>query len=215
MKPAEFTGKDFEGHHFNLWDPHDWPPSRYGNWRTTKGRDGRYFVPEYLSGSDYSGSLVERSNVDAWREQFADGENTWWCTVHGGHGTIAIVVDGEGLTDEAKEFLCALSDYPLADEERHSEMEMEAQGAAWDDWARRDFVRALEKRFDVEDLDLAADNDQLFELFRETGDRIGEYWVNEQGDSMYINVDRIASKVSPAAFLTLTKAARQAMADNN
>lgn len=43
---------------------------------------GRYIVPAYLSGSDYSGSLVERSNHKVWSEQFAAGNDVWWFDPH-------------------------------------------------------------------------------------------------------------------------------------
>lgn len=188
-------------------DPQDWPVSRYGRWEVRK--DGRYEVPELLSGSDYSGSLVTRSNHDVWRETFADGEDKWWTSVIGGYCTYAIVIDMEAITDEAREFLDALDGYPLADEDHHSRMEMDAQSEAWESWGRNDFIRALEKRFNVEDLDIGADSQALFELFHDTADRIGEYWENQQGSDMYISVDRIVKAVTPEAFLTVTRKAKE------
>lgn len=189
-------------------DSQDWPVSRYGRWEVRP--DGRYEVPDLLSGSDYSGCLVQRSNHDVWRETFADGEDQWWCSVIGGYCTYAIVIDMEAITDDAREFLDALEGYCIADDDHHSNMEMEAQSEAWESWTRRDFIQALEKRFDAEDLDVAADKIALFELFYETSDRIGEYWVNEQGSDMYINVDKIVKAVTPEAFLTVTRKAKEA-----
>ena len=122
---------------------------RYGSWRQNK--NGRYLVPAALSGSDYSGSLVEKSNYRKWMTLYKDGQDEWWTHAPGGHGTYAVVIDmkavpGDISTDVA-EFLAALNDYPLADEELHSEMEMEAQEEAWKNWAERDFAKDLQKKF--------------------------------------------------------------------
>ena len=180
----------------NLYDGDELADIRYGRWRDAK--DGRYLVPAYLSGSDYSGSLVERANHRAWSEKFASGEDTWWTNAPGGHGTFAVVIDMDGVpeedAEEVAEFIGGLEDYPLADEDLHSEMEMEAQSEAWDNWARSDFKRALEKKFNVE-LD-EVDDEKVFELFQEKADESNTYWENEQGDSMYINLDRIIKKIS-------------------
>ena len=177
----------------------------YGHWDHDK--NGRYLVPQYCSGSDYSGQLVEVSNAQAFSETFSDGNGKWWTEVSGGYGTFAIVIDLEGipdsdeedspddLRDQVVEWLHALSLYPLADEDLHSHLEVEAQDEAWKDWAQKDFARAIAKRLSLEDED-TLDADLLSTVFYETSDKIGEYWINEQGDSMWIRVDKIAAKVS-------------------
>ena len=175
---------------------------RYGSWHQAK--NGRYLVPQYLSGSDYSGTLVERSNAQKWGEEFSDGEDEWWARLIGGHGTFAIIIDMKGVPEdkeeEVAEFLNALSNYPLADEDLHSHMEMEAQDEAWKDWGRKDFRKEIEKVYSV-DLDEAEAelgeevvNRKLDELFYKASDKANEYWVNEQGDSMYIDLERVVAK---------------------
>lgn len=165
---------------------------RYGAWE--QAPDGEYIVPDYLSGSDYSGSLVERSNRDVWRETFAEGEDQWWCEVLGGHGTFAIVVRIADMPDDAREFLDALEDYPLADEDAHSRLEMEAQDEAWENWARHEFETEIEQKFDGE-FSSEMDREALFELFRKACDESNTYWENESGDSMYIDMDRVVTAV--------------------
>lgn len=49
-----------------------------------------------------------------------------------------------------------MDDYPILDESVWSEIETEEQNAAYENWARADFIKAIEKRFGVE-LDIAAD----------------------------------------------------------
>lgn len=211
---------------FDLWDSDDWAHLGYGRWR--EARAGKYEAPDHLSGSDYSGNLVERSNRDAWRDMYADGEGDWWREVHGGHGTFAIVVEVGRVPEDAQETLDGLHDYPLIDEEAHSALEAEAQSEAWDRWAAKDFAEALLKRFapddepDVEDEEPTArvrwyaalgltppeaddtepldaddlDADVLADVFRRTAEAMGQYWSNEEGDSMWIDVERIADAVT-------------------
>lgn len=176
------------------WRYRQWPEIHYGDF--TVANDGEYEIPDHLSGSDYSGSLVERSNRDVWSKTFADGYGVWWTEAHGGHGTFAIVVRIADMPDEAREFIDALESYPLADDGHHSNLEMEAQDEAWENWARDEFRSALEKKLDV--CSILDTGDQLFELFREACDRSNTYWVNESGDSMYIDVERIVASVTDA-----------------
>ena len=184
-----------------LWDD-DLTKLRYGSWRQDKG--GGYLVPAFLSGSDYSGSLVEKSNHRSFRELFSDGEDEWWTDAIGGHGTYSIVIAlkkvPEDREEEVAEFLNRLSNHPLADEDLHSEMEMEAQGEAWDNWAQKDFRKEIEKAYGV-DLDEAEEKlgGEVFELrlsdlFREAGDKAGVYWVNQSGGDMHIDIKRIVAK---------------------
>ena len=76
---------------------------RYGGW--VEDSTGTCIVPGYLSGSDYSGSLVERSNYEAFQEQFASGADIWWVSVSGGHGTYGIVIDVTLVPAEVEEDL--------------------------------------------------------------------------------------------------------------
>lgn len=178
--------------------PHEWPNIRYGAWDDDK--DGHYIVPNYLSGSDYSGGLVERSNYEVFEETFAEGHDVWWTHTPGGHGTFGVIIDcskvPESVEKELTEFLNALEQYPCIDDEHHSRMEMEAQDDAWDNWARRDFISLLEKKFDVELSDDKEDNAEWGEVFENACNAANVYWANEQGDSMWIDLKRVVEKVN-------------------
>lgn len=166
---------------------------RYGNWYDRLQSKGSVLLPAALTGSDYSGSLVERSNHKVWSETFAAGEGVWWADVCGGHSTFAIAIEiaavpADALT-EVVEFLDGLHDYPIADDDVHSALEMEAQGEAWVSWGRREFVSELEKTHNVDLSDVADDKiDALFETALETAN---EYWSNQQGSDCYINIGRV------------------------
>ena len=176
---------------------------RYGQWDSRRG--GKYLVPSLLSTSDYTGGgLVPAANIRKWQEDFKDGDDVWWKTVTGGHGTNAVLISldevPEDVEDEVADFLNGLQEYPLADEDLHSDLEMKAQTEAWENHVQKEFTRALEKKFSS-DLD-DADNDKIFELFNEACEASSTYWENEQGDSMSIDVDRIVKKVTKADMTT-------------
>lgn len=179
---------------------------RYGSWDLDPS--GLCVVPRLLSGSDYSGSLVERSNHDAWARDFADGDGKWWAHAVGSHGTYAIVIRAWAVPEDQEEavteFLAGLQDYPLADEGLHSGLEIEAQNEAWDRWARTDFRRALEKAHGA-DLD-HVDGERLWDLFGRASERSGRYWENQSGPDMWIDVDKVAAEVTAEEVAELAKA---------
>jgi hypothetical protein len=157
---------------------------------------GPWFEPHYLLSGDYTGGgLVYEANRRAWEEQFASGADVWWTNTSYGYGGRGIIVNAEQAPIAAYRFLCALEDYPCASDETLSELELEASSEAWESWARADFMRALEKRFDCEFGELPKEEPEA--LFRDTAERIGEYWVNEQGSDMWIDVDKVAAAVDP------------------
>ena len=114
-----------------------------------------------------------------------------------------------------------LEDYPLVSEETHSELELEAQGEAWESWAESDFSRAVESMFgadlDFPELVFVPDSEpkaqgrlfetgerpkpenledavrELFETARETAN---EYWIDETGGNAWIDLDRVCVAVT-------------------
>lgn len=159
---------------------------------------GPYFAPHCLGGSDYSGSLVEVSNHRVFCATFKAGQGVWWSDLHGGYSTFGVLVDParipSDIVTEVAEWLAALDSHCVADEDDLSELEIEAQGEAWESWARWDFIKALESTYDC-DLD-AVSADAVFELFRTAEDAANVYWENQSGSEMYIDVDRIANEVT-------------------
>ena len=94
----------------------------YGDFKTaTWDAENLYFYVPFASGSDYSGSTVERSNYLVFRESHTD---EWVHDVYGGMGTYAVAVGVDGLLacdDDTFDMICEeiekLADYPLLDEE--------------------------------------------------------------------------------------------------
>ena len=107
--------------------------------------------------SDYSGSTVERSNCEVLLEGSSDTGNLrpFLRETYGGHGTRGIVIPLVFLTDrkysgewipEFHSALRALADYPLLDDEAHSQLEWECVDEAIDNYGLWDIGRDAEDR---------------------------------------------------------------------
>jgi len=174
-----------------------------------------YFYVPVASGSDYSGSTVERSNYLWFKETFGDEE--WVCDVYGGHSTYAVAVGLTGLltcADDTFDAVCealeGLDNYPLFDEEAHSALEMEESDSAWDSWVADDFKRAVEKKFDgCADFDWDAGPD-LRTFFEEKREEANEYWFNEgYGHDMYVRIDEVVKGIELADLAAYTPLLRR------
>jgi hypothetical protein len=189
----------------------------YGRWRELKRGEiapRMWILSEHMGYSDYSGNLIDKANMKAiltlmpsWATQ---GEH--YIEVVGGHGTRALLIAVECLASETVlEAMQGLDDYPLIDEGEHSNMESEAEWEQWCGTYRRDFERSLCASFlSLADEALACraitqyeymlmyvvyDNDipevaldAMFEACMQEGTI---NWSNENGDSMYIDVDEL------------------------
>jgi len=161
-----------------------------------------YFYVPYASGSDYSGSTVEKANAKCIEDSY--GEHDWVHPVYGGHGTYAVAIGVTGLLgcdedtfDELCETLEGLDDYPLIDEDAHSALEMESADEAWDSWVADDFVRALEKEFSGEaDFDFPTGS-ALRAFFEEKRENANTYWECEgYGPDMYVRIEDVVKVVT-------------------
>lgn len=114
--------------------------------------------------------------------------------VTGSHGAETIyLLEGEPATEE---LLGALEEYPLLDDEVHSEVEMEWEDAAWNDWVCQELVAALDDEELKEWAEGGANADDPYSLFRCACHRAMEecnvYFTFEHA-SAYVDVGRIAS----------------------
>ena len=159
-----------------------------------------YFFLPYASGSDYSGSTVEKANYKEFLESYGEEGFVW--EAHGGFDTYAVVLGLTGLLECADDTFNAvldiiegLEDYPLINDEALSNVEMEGADEAWDCWVAGDFRRALEKKFDCAEFEWPSDSD-LRTFFEKKAEEANEYWFNEgYGPDMYIRVDEIVEGI--------------------
>lgn len=185
----------------------------YGWLRPEKSLDEsiEVIVPEGLSYSDHSGSLAQKSNSRKWKELFSDLEDETWTSVAGHHGTSAIVLLSSAITPEMREVWYALADYPLIDDEDYSALQDETQDETWGNSTESEFKRAIHKKLEDEDetlLDAYSEKQirSLFEFMRMTAN---EEWSNQEGDTLYIDVERIVKRMSERNI----RAALAALAD--
>jgi len=159
-----------------------------------------YFFLPYATGSDYSGSTVEKANHKEFLE--SHGEEAFVWDARGGFNTYAVVLGLTGLLECADDTFDAvmgvierLKDYPLIDDEALSALEMEGADEAWDRWAAADFRHAVERKFEGVDFEWPADTD-LRPFFERMAEKANEYWFNEgYGPDMYIRLDKIVEKI--------------------
>jgi hypothetical protein len=183
------------------------------SFRARQNKDGRLLIPHGFEGD----SLVAKSNCHSFAKEYPSGEHKWWNHLVGSFGGGGLIIDMKAVPDnvseDVAEFLNALNDYPVADDTLHSEMESEAQDEAWSNWARRDFISELSSSFGDDDLNEAVhavypncedlrealdeqgDHD-LGEFFREAAEKANEYWSEQSGGDMWIDIDRIVKKIS-------------------
>lgn len=165
---------------------------------------------EYLSVGDYAGAaLIGAANIEAWKADFKQWEEEWWQMTFGSHGYRAILVRLEdGTPDEIKEALQKLHDgCILLDEDKLAELEMAVIDAAWPD-TKKDLIqeikRAVRLFMDDEELDdsleekiESLDDETLHELI----DRSKVQWLNESGETMWLDTRKVAQHFDVLSFL--------------
>lgn len=107
--------------------------------------------------------------------------------LYGSHGSRTLWVRGD--VPEFKEVLDALSDYPLIDEEIHSQVEVEWEESAWERWVRADLLATLDD--DAQEAAEGLDDGILFQAYRDALEACNEYPTHEHAGT-YVDVARIA-----------------------
>lgn len=159
-----------------------------------------YLDDDFSWPGNYAPPSIYRSNARVFRDEHraaleagADGDGP------------GLSLDVRYVTDDMLEALQSLESYPLLSEDDHSELELELQNEAWDDWAARDWAEAVSKALQqyapadadpywaeerLEDVSA----DKLRELFYACADSSNTYWQEEQGDQ-WIDLDRVAAAI--------------------
>lgn len=151
-----------------------------------------WYVPEYFSGSDYSGSLINRSNHDIVLD--LNIPNVY--EIHGIHCSYGLAIRGDVDNEELISILKGLEDYAIVDEMFHSEIEEDAKYEAWSNWVEKEFIKLLTVKFENE-----YDEEELIEKLEKSENLYGFYndhcveWINEYQD-MWSNVERTVKKIS-------------------
>lgn len=96
----------------------------------------------FTTWGDYVGSTVERSNHRSILDGFADQV----IDLAGDYSSSMLVIPLDGtIPTELANVIVALYDYPLVNEDDHSQLEFELGEEAWDDYGRSDLRRNVVK----------------------------------------------------------------------
>lgn len=161
-----------------------------------------YYCAKHFGYSDYSGSIHNKSNHELFIKEFGDSDGVK--NVHGGYGysDIFIRLDVLNSNEEIQECLNALEDYPVIDESHLSEIEEEAKQESWENYTRKDFLRALKKEFNY---DFDKLNDAfIYRLFWKLEEYTNTYWIFEYTDA-YFPLDDLFEKLTREEFLNVFK----------
>lgn len=206
---VRYTGERYvtrpypEGSYWEPQDPHDLSSLPYGDLHEVNAAEkvlptDMVEIP-YSSGSDYSGSLVEKSNHRVLLERYGDLPGVWG--VHGGLGTYAIVVSITQKDHQLWEDVRSLTSYPLLDEDDESRLECEEMDSNWESWVRQDFESEIRQEYHV-DLAECADSD-VRALFESTEP---EWYDEGMGSGMYVDVSRAVKAIDRDQALALSGA---------
>lgn len=149
----------------------------------------------YTAYGDYVGyAAVGAANYRALKEDF--GEHKDIAFISGDFGFQAVIYNTETKDEEILNILKNIVDYPLIDEDLHSEVTMEWENEAWDCWARSDFKSELRKLFpDLEEVIDDISDDDIWTIFHAACEEANEYWECEISGA-WIDIKRVAKKVT-------------------
>lgn len=159
-----------------------------------------FYLPNYCSGSDYSGGSVEASNYRLIVADYGDIV----CDMSGDFGSFGVAVRVDRLFDyrdprcsELRELFEHLADYPVIDEEDMCRLEMELADSDWDCWAKSDFERELRNKFGVDDWewDESASESDIRQFFEDWREAANCYWENESAIGMHVDIARIVAEI--------------------
>lgn len=171
--------------------------------------------PDLLGGSDYSGDILQKSNYEAFFEQFSGIDGVY--SVYGGHGTFAIALTEEALAnEEIRDCLAGLEDYSAIDDTLLYAMEEDAYLESWSNYGASDFRGKLKNDFlanhfltRCSDYLDSLDDDTLREFF-ESLIESNCYYHSETQNSVYIYLDEAVNSCTVAKLAQFIKAQRKA-----
>ena len=167
-----------------------------------------YYV---LLGRHRDSDTLARSNFDCALEMLG-GESETVVVMAANHWAVGWVESllihesDQEHVDQGNEIRKSLDDYPVINEDHWCALEMDEQIESWNDWARSDYESALVKHFEdtapavSEALDWdGIDDDKILIIFEDARERANEYWT-EEGNSFYIDIDRIVPETNLQAL---------------
>lgn len=166
------------------------------------------WLSDHCLSGDYCGASHTLSNCKVLLEEFCGSPQ---CReVYGSYGSSSVVVDPRYLTEELLESLQSLENYPVLDENHCSNLEVELQGQAWENWGQRDFQSSLESRLSslygdemAESITESLNDEALYSLFESLREEANEYWESQSSPEQWIDMERITERTSAPLLLSL------------
>ena len=153
---------------------------------------GDYVIHQLLSYGDYSNAcMVERSNVESFLDDYPSDDNPHMWEIFGSYGSHAILFKREWVesNDEIQEIFDFLNDYPLYNEDHYNNLTWESYLEMWDDYGYDDFIREIERKFDLsfEDTEIleSISKDNMLQIY-ETMLSSGEFYYDEMSSGVTI-----------------------------
>ena len=162
---------------------------------TNPPAEDAWALVEYASGGDYIGAdpAVRDANMQIFLEVAKEnGVDDQVLHIYGSHGWEGIVINGALDDAEIIDLLRELQEYPILNDDLHSEKESEYQNEAWDSWVASDFEWGLESNFDGT---FTGSKEDLFEIFNRAAERANVYWEMENSGP-WIDVDAVLESVT-------------------
>jgi hypothetical protein len=151
--------------------------------------DGTYIEFPYCAHGDYLGSMVERSNYEYIVEYYKDivvRDSASYA-----YRNIYVREDILEKNRELKTIFEGLENYPLIDEERYSQLQMDVLEEDWDAWIKFDLIHELDLQGYNTD-----DEEAIHEVYKEIMFKESIYYWDENPYSMSIKIDDILEHCS-------------------
>lgn len=145
---------------------------------------------------DYGGWYGDRANIAVFADDFEDGLLDWWWHCYGSHGYTGLVLSltkelDDNLADELYDWLKAIEDYPIASDDKLSQLEDELEQESWDNYLAFDVEMQLSRKYDFE-LPDDMTSEELHNMFLDACSLTGDYgYFENNGTKVYPDFDEI------------------------
>lgn len=173
----------------------------YGDFQEYRGevtealKKSLFIIPKWFIGSDHSGGALEKSNHRSFLRIFGKVNGVY--ELYGGFNTyaIAIRVDVAESNPEIKSTLEELENYPLVDEEDHSELEFEWQCEAMLN-ILDDIIRAIDLEEYIPDIEtILEDKEALEHIAWDGSNTLNLEWISETTSSFLKGTNALQSYI--------------------
>jgi len=158
-----------------------------------------YIIPDLLSGSDYSGGTVNKSNYRSFMKLYKDTEGVYG--LFGGYNTysIAIRADVAESNEDIKSTLDTLEDYPIIDDDNYNTLETEIECESLKVYIsdnKNVICRHLEEYIEnIDDIIDAIPDEDLEQIAYDGINNLNLNWIHEPQSAYLTHVEELVSYI--------------------